>query len=61
MRGKRALALTYGYSKDHRPDLKQLLFILTTTHDGGVPIQFRCTDGHPSWPARHRVGAPMRR
>src|ERR1017187_3453019 len=27
--GKRAPTLTYGYSKDHRPDLKQLLFILT--------------------------------
>jgi transposase len=44
--GKRAPALTYGYSKDHRPDLKQLLFILTTDADGGVPVQFRTADGN---------------
>ena len=29
LRGKRAPAITYGYSKDHRPDLKQLLFSMT--------------------------------
>jgi transposase len=48
MRGRRAPFITYGYSKDHRPDLKQLLFILTTTRDGAVPIQFRCADGNES-------------
>ena len=48
LRGKRAAFITYGHSKDHRPDLKQLLFILTTTHDGGVPVQFRCEDGKTS-------------
>jgi transposase len=46
LRGKRAPWITYGFSKDHRPDLKQLLFILTTTGDGGVPVQFRCGDGN---------------
>jgi transposase len=46
IRGKRAPFITYGYSKDHRPDLKQLLFILTTSADGGVPIQFRCEAGN---------------
>src|SRR5450759_4791713 len=35
IRGRRPALITYGYSKDHRPDLKQLLFILTTTEDGG--------------------------
>jgi transposase len=44
--GKRAPAITYGYSKDHRPDLKQLLFILTTDADGAVPVQFRTADGN---------------
>jgi len=44
--GKRAPAITYGYSKQHRPDLKQLLFILTTDADGGVPVQFRTADGN---------------
>ncbi len=48
VRGKRTPCITYGYSKDHRPDLKQWLFILTTTQDGGIPVQFRCTDGHTS-------------
>lgn len=48
VRGKRAPAITHGFSKDHRPDLKQLLFILTTTSDGGVPVQFRCADGNVS-------------
>jgi len=33
-------------SKDHRPDLKQLLFILTTSADGAVPVQFRCEAGN---------------
>lgn len=48
LRGKRAPYVTYGFSKDHRPDLKQLLFILTTTDDGGVPVQFRCEAGNCS-------------
>ena len=46
VRGKRAPSITYGFSKDHRPDLKQLLFILTTSADGGIPVQFRCADGN---------------
>jgi transposase len=46
IRGRRPPRITYGYSKDHRPDLKQLLFILTTAADGGVPVQFRCADGN---------------
>jgi transposase len=48
VRGKRAPWITYGYSKDHRPDLKQLLFILTTSSDGGIPVQFRSGDGNAS-------------
>ncbi|MDO9509080.1 MAG: IS1634 family transposase [Thermovirgaceae bacterium] len=48
IRGKKAPWITYGYSKDKRPDLKQLLFILTSTADGGVPVQFRCEAGNAS-------------
>ena len=51
--GKRAPAITYGYSKDHRPDLKQLLFILTTDADGGVPVQFRTADGNTNDSVTH--------
>jgi transposase len=53
LRGKRAPVITYGHSKQHRPDLKQLLFILTTSADGGVPVQFRCADGNVSDDTTH--------
>ncbi len=55
LRGKRAPAINHGFSKDHRPDLKQLLFILTTTKDGGVPLQFRCEDGSTSDSPTHQA------
>lgn len=63
LRGKKAPFITYGHSKDHRPDLKQLLFILTSTQDGAVPVQFRCEAGNQndartheaSWDALCRV------
>lgn len=45
LRGRTAPAIVYGFSKDHRPDLKQLLFILSVTDDG-VPASFRCADGN---------------
>lgn len=35
-----------GHSKDHRPDLKQLVWILTTAADGAVPITYRLADGN---------------
>jgi transposase len=53
MRGRRAPAITYGHNKDHRPDLKQLLFILTTEADSGVPVQFRCMDGNTNDSVTH--------
>jgi transposase len=34
-----------GHSKDHRPDLKQLVWILTTCADGTVPFTYRMADG----------------
>jgi len=48
IRGRVAPAITYGHSKAHRPDLKQLLFILTMNADGNIPVAFRCTDGNVS-------------
>ncbi len=53
IRGRRPARLAFGFSKDHRPDLKQLLFILTTAADGGVPVQFRCADGNTSDSVTH--------
>jgi transposase len=46
IRGRTAPAITYGHNKEHRPDLKQLLFILTMSGDGGIPVAFRCNDGN---------------
>jgi transposase len=46
--------ITYGYSKDHRPDLKQLLFGLTVGDDGGVPIWGHITDGNRSDSKEHQ-------
>lgn len=53
LRGRRAPAITYGFSKDHRPDLKQLLFILTVEGATGVPVQFRLADGSASDSTSH--------
>ena len=39
--------VTYGYSRDHRPALKPLLFGLTVTAEG-VPIWGHVTDGNRS-------------
>ncbi len=39
-------AITWGHNKDHRPDLKQLLYILTVTDDGGVPVYFQAASGN---------------
>jgi len=44
--GRRTLAITWGHNKDHRPDLKQLVYILTLSNDGGVPIHFRAVSGN---------------
>ena len=38
--------ITFGHSKDHRPDLKQLVWILTVSADGAVPIAYRLADGN---------------
>ena len=46
VRERTAPAIVHGFSKDKRPDLKQLLFILTTDAEGGVPVHFRCADGN---------------
>jgi transposase len=45
-RGRRTPAITWGHSKDHRPDLKQLLYILTISEDGGVPVYFTTASGN---------------
>jgi len=44
--GRATHAITWGYSKDRRPDLKQLLYTLTVSHDGGVPVYFTSHSGN---------------
>jgi transposase len=46
--GHDTLVITHGFNKDHRPDLKQLLIILSVSADAAVPIAFRCADSHTS-------------
>ena len=45
-RGKVTLKMIYGHNKDHRPDLKQLVWDLTVTSDGAVPIHYKAYDGN---------------
>lgn len=54
VRGRPTLAITFGHSKDHRPDLKQLLYILTVTDDGGVPVYFTSASGNTTDDTTHR-------
>lgn len=44
--GKPTAAITHGHSKDHRPDLKQLVWSLTVSADGAVPVCHRVADGN---------------
>ena len=56
-------AIHHGHNKDYRPDLKQLLFILTVSADGAVPIAYRVADGNtnddvthiPTWDELHAL------
>jgi transposase len=54
LRARLRLAVTWGHNKDHRPDLKQLLYILTVTGDGAVPVQFRVESGNATDDRSHQ-------
>jgi transposase len=40
------IEITYGYSRDHRPDLKQFILDLICSGDGDVPLFLRVADGN---------------
>lgn len=40
------IKITQGYSRDHRPDLKQFTFDLITSGDGDVPLYLRVGNGN---------------
>ncbi|HSX78667.1 MAG TPA: IS1634 family transposase [Candidatus Saccharimonadia bacterium] len=42
------IAITHGYSKDHRADLKQAVLELMVSQDGGVPVLSKSWDGNAS-------------
>jgi transposase len=54
-RGRTTPAITWGHNKDHRPDLKQVLYILTVTEDGGVPVHFRVESGNTTDDQTHQA------
>lgn len=42
----RAINITYGYSRDHRPDLKQFITELICSGDGEIPIFLKSASGN---------------
>ena len=58
----RPARITHGHNKDHRPDLKQLLYNRTVTSDGAVPLHCKIHDGNTPDSKVHRgVVAPFGR
>lgn len=46
--------ITHGHNKDHRPDLKQLVFGLNVTADGAVPVSHEVYSGNRTDDPIHR-------
>jgi transposase len=42
------IAITYGYSRDHREDLKQWMLALATTQEGDIPLFMQPLNGNSS-------------
>ena len=40
------IKITYGYSRDYRPDLKQFMLDLIVSGDGDIPLFLRTGDGN---------------
>ena len=52
--GRKPPRIVHGYNKDHRPDLKQLVWTLSITDDGGVPVHYNVDDGNVTDDQTHR-------
>ena len=50
-----AVHLEHGHNKDHRPDLKQIVFGLNITEDGHVPLSYQAYDGATADIATHQT------
>lgn len=51
--GKAVPAVTFGHNKDHRPDLRQLVWVLTVSADGAVPVAYRVGSGNTNDDVTH--------
>jgi len=45
---EQAINITYGYSKENRPDLKQIIQEMVTSQDGGIPFATKTLSGNAS-------------
>lgn len=43
---REAISITYGYSRDHRPDLKQVVVQLITQHKSALPVWLEVLSGN---------------
>ncbi len=48
IKSRQASEITHGYSRDHRPDLKQFIIELISSADGDVPVFFKTASGNQS-------------
>ncbi len=51
--GKKVPAVNFGHNKDHRPDLRQLVWVLTVSADGAVPVAYRVESGNTNDDVTH--------
>ena len=51
--GKTVPTVTFGHNKDHRPDLRQLVWVLSISADGAVPIAYRVEAGNTNDDVTH--------
>ena len=49
-----AVRLKRGHSKDHRPDLKQLVYSLSVAADEAIPVHFKVYDGNVTDDTTHQ-------
>lgn len=46
VKSPKEITITYGYSRDHRPDLKQFIIELICSSDGDIPIFLKLASGN---------------
>ncbi len=62
-RTRTGLKLAQGHSKDHRPDLKQIVYSLSVSADGAVPVHYKTYAGNrtddtthiETWNTLHKI------